>query len=123
MYQLKKQVAIKSTFYKLKATPKSVALKKFLYRTGEKYFDGHDYNLTQIAAMVNDEEPSPQRIAMLVNIAKQNNVKVVFTEPQYDPKYMQSVASQTDGQVVYVNDLDQNYLQNMENVAKAFSKA
>ena len=82
-----------------------------------------DYNLTMVAAMLNDEEPSPQRLALLVNTAKQNNIKIVFTEPQYDPKYMQSVASQIGGQVLTVNDLDENYLQNMENVAKAFSKA
>jgi len=79
------------------------------------------YNLTMVSAMINDEEPSPQRIAMMVDTAKKNNISVVFTEPQYNPKYMQSVASQIGGRVVFVNDLDENYLQNMENVAKAFS--
>jgi ABC-type metal ion transport system, periplasmic component/surface adhesin len=82
-----------------------------------------EYNLTQVAAMINDEEPSPQRIAMLVNVARNNNITVVFTEPQYDPKYMQSVASQINGRVVFVNDLDENYLQNMENVARAFASS
>lgn len=81
------------------------------------------YNLTQVAAMINDEEPSPQRIAMMVDTARKNNITVVFTEPQYSPKYMQSVASQIDGRVVFVNDLDENYLQNMENVTKAFSES
>ena len=82
-----------------------------------------EYNLTMIAAMINDEEPSPQRIAMLVDTAQKNNIHVVFTEPQYDPKYMQSVASQIGGRVVFVNDLDENYLQNMENISKAFSES
>lgn len=82
-----------------------------------------EYNLTMIAAMINDEEPSPQRLAMLVDTAKKYNISVVFTEPQYDPKYMQSVASQIGGRVVFVNDLDENYLQNMENVSKAFSES
>jgi zinc transport system substrate-binding protein len=82
-----------------------------------------DYNLTQVAVMVNDEEPSPQRIVTLVNIAEKDNIKIMFSEPQYDPKYMQSIASQVGGQVLSVNDLDENYLQNMENVAKAFSEA
>ena len=81
------------------------------------------YNLTQVAAMINDEEPSPQRIAMMVDTARENNISVVFTEPQYDQKYMQSVASQIGGRVVFVNDLDENYLQNMENIAKAFSES
>ena len=82
-----------------------------------------DYNLTQVGAMINDEEPSPQRIAMMVNIAKQDNITIVYSEPQYDPKFMQSVASQIGGQVLTVSDLDEHYLQNMKNVAIAFSKA
>ena len=81
------------------------------------------YNLTMIAAMINDEEPSPQRIAMMVDTARKNNISTVFTEPQYDQKCMQSVASQINGRVVFVNDLDENYLQNMENIAKAFSES
>ena len=82
-----------------------------------------DYNLTQVGAMLNDEEPSPQRIATMVNIAKQNNITVLYNEPQYDPKFMQSIASQVGGQVLTVNDLDQHYIQNMINVANAFAKA
>ena len=73
--------------------------------------------------MINDEEPSPQRIAMMVNVAKQNNITVVYSEPQYDPKFMQSIASQVGAQVLTVNDLDEHYLQNMKNIAIAFSKA
>jgi zinc transport system substrate-binding protein len=82
-----------------------------------------DYNLTQVGAMINDEEPSPQRITMMVDIAKQNNITVLFNEPQYDPKFMQSIASQVGGQVLTVNDLDEHYIQNMMNVATQFSKA
>jgi zinc transport system substrate-binding protein len=82
-----------------------------------------DYNLTQVGAMLNDEEPSPQRIAKMVDIAKKNNVKVLYNEPQYDPKFMQSIASQINGQVLTVNDLGENYIQNMINIAIAFSKA
>ena len=82
-----------------------------------------DYNLTQVGAMLNDEEPSPQRIANMVDIAQKNNITVLFNEPQYDPKFMQSIASQVGGQVLTVNDLDEHYIQNMMNIARAFSKA
>ncbi len=82
-----------------------------------------DYNLTQIAVMINDEEPSPQRIALLLNTAKADNITVMYNEPQYDPSYMQSIASQVNGKVLTVNDLDENYLQNMRNVANAFAQA
>ncbi len=82
-----------------------------------------DYNLTQVAVMINDEEPSPQRIALLLNIAKEDNITVMYNEPQYDPSYMQSIASQVNGKVITVNDLDPNYLQNMKNTADAFAQA
>lgn len=82
-----------------------------------------DYNLTIVGAMINDEEPSPQRIAMMVDIAKKNNIMIVYSEPQYDPKFMQSLASQINGQVLTVSDLDEHYIQNMNNVAMVFSKA
>jgi zinc transport system substrate-binding protein len=82
-----------------------------------------DYNLTMIGVMVNDEEPSPQRIAMMVDTAQENNITVVYVEPQYDPKYMDAIASQIGGQVLFVSDLDENYLENMQKVAIAFSKS
>jgi zinc transport system substrate-binding protein len=81
-----------------------------------------DYNITQIGAMINDEEPSPQRIALMINIAKEYNITTVYSEPQYDPRFMQSIASQIGGNLVTVNDLDENYLENMKNITVAFSK-
>jgi len=80
-----------------------------------------DYNLTQVGAMINDEEPSPQRIAMMIDIAKQNNITTIYSEPQYSLKFMESIASQIGARVVTVNDLDENYIQNMNNVALAFA--
>ena len=82
-----------------------------------------DYNLTMISVMVNDEEPSPQRIAMMVDTALENNITVVYLQPQYDSKYMDSIAAQIGGQVLLVSDLDENYLENMHDVAVAFSKS
>ena len=73
--------------------------------------------------MINDEEPSPQRIALLLNTAKADNITIMYNEPQYDPSYMQSIASQVNGTVITVNDLDPNYLQNMKNTADAFAQA
>ncbi|MCE7698207.1 MAG: zinc ABC transporter substrate-binding protein, partial [Methanobacterium paludis] len=70
----------------------------------------------------NDEEPSPQRIAYLINLARNYNIKTMFIEPEYNIQQMQSIASQVNAKVLTVNDLDENYLQNMKNVAEAFSQ-
>lgn len=92
-----------------------------IYHPAFAYY-ARDYNLTMIGAMVNDEEPSPQRIAKMVDVARENNITVVYQEPQYNSKVMETIASQIGGQVLMVDILDENYLESMKNVAEAFSK-
>lgn len=38
------------------------------------------------------QEPNPQQIAQLVDLAKQHGVKAVFSEPEYSPKLLNSIA-------------------------------
>jgi manganese/iron transport system substrate-binding protein len=38
------------------------------------------------------QEPNPQQVAQLVDLAKQHNVKGVFSEPEYSPKILYSIA-------------------------------
>jgi zinc transport system substrate-binding protein len=91
-----------------------------IYHPSFGYY-ARDYNMTQIGAMINDEEPSPQRIAMMIDIAKKNNIKTLYSEPQYNLNFMESVASQAGARVVTVNDLDENYLENMAKIATTFA--
>jgi zinc transport system substrate-binding protein len=93
-----------------------------IYHPAFGYY-ARDYNLSMVGAMVNDEEPSPQRIAMMVDLAREYNITVVYLEPQYDPKFMNTIASQINGQILTVSDMDEHYLDNMEKVALAFSRS
>lgn len=93
-----------------------------IYHPAFAYY-ARDYNLTIIGAMVNDEEPSPQRIAKMVDVAQEYNITAVYQEPQYSSKVMESIASQIGGQVIMVDILSENYLESMENIAEAFSKS
>lgn len=93
-----------------------------IYHPAFGYY-ARDYNLTMIGAMTSDEEPSPQRIAMMVDLARKYNITTVYVESQYDPRFMQSIASQIGGQVLVVSVLDENYLENMKKVALAFAQS
>ncbi|MGV8143203.1 MAG: metal ABC transporter solute-binding protein, Zn/Mn family [Methanothermobacter sp.] len=93
-----------------------------IYHPAFAYY-ARDYNLTIIGAMVNDEEPSPQRIARMVDVAQEDNITVVYQEPQYSSKVMESIASQIGGHVIMVDILNENYLESMKNIAEAFSKS
>jgi manganese/iron transport system substrate-binding protein len=46
------------------------------------------------------QEPNPQQVAQLVDLAKQHNVRGVFSEPEYSPKILYSIAQGSNIKVV-----------------------
>ena len=82
-----------------------------------------DYNITQISIEKDGKEPTPQGITSIIDQAKKDNIKVVFISPQFDAKSAETIATEIGGQVVTVDDLDKNYVENINKVAEAFKKA
>ncbi|MGB9937124.1 MAG: metal ABC transporter solute-binding protein, Zn/Mn family [Methanobacterium sp.] len=96
--------------------------KILVYHPAWGYFC-RDYNLTQISIEKDGKEPTPQGMSSLVEQAKKENIKVIFISSQYNSNSANAVASEIGGQVVYIDDLDKNYLQNINKVAEAFKNA
>lgn len=81
-----------------------------------------DYDLRQIPIESGGKEPTPQKIANIVDLAREYNIKVIFVEPQYSPSSAEVIASEINGQVVVIDDLGENYIENMKKVEESFSK-
>lgn len=66
----------------------------------------HDYNLEQIAIRgVNpEEEPSPSKMAELVEECKEHNVKYIFFEKLVSPKLSETLAREVGAQTLVLND-------------------
>ncbi|MDI6724037.1 MAG: zinc ABC transporter substrate-binding protein [Methanobacterium sp.] len=96
--------------------------KIMVYHPAWGYFC-RDYGLTQIAIEKNGKEPTPQGIASLINQAKKEKIKIIFISPQYSRKNADGIASEIGGQVITVDDLDKNYIENLNKVADSFNKA
>ena len=91
-----------------------------VYHPAWAYFC-RDYNLTQIPIETGGKEPTSQEIASVIDLAKKNNIKVIFVEPQYSSKSADVIAAEINGKVVKIDDLAENYIENLNNVAKTFS--
>lgn len=91
-----------------------------VYHPAWAYFC-RDYNLTQIPIETGGKEPTSQEIASVIDLAKKNNIKVIFIEPQYSSKSADVIAAEINGKVVKIDDLAENYIENLNNVAKTFS--
>jgi len=96
--------------------------KIMVYHPAWGYFC-RDYGLTQIAIEKNGKEPTPQGIASLINQAKKEKIKIIYISPQYSRKNADAIASEIGGQVITVDDLDKNYIENLNKVADSFNKA
>lgn len=93
--------------------------KIMVYHPAWAYFC-RDYNLQQISIQSQGKEPSPQGIANLVDQSRKENIKVIFVTPQFSSSNAQVIATEIGGRVIVVDDLSENYLDNMKKVAEAF---
>jgi len=96
--------------------------KILVYHPAWGYFC-RDYNLTQIAIEKEGKEPTPQGIQNLIKQAKENDIHVIFTSPQFSTKSAETIASEINGTVILINPLAKNYTENMYKIVDAISKA
>lgn len=86
------------------------------------YF-ANDYGLEQTAIEKMGKEPKPAQLRKLIEHARENDIKVVFVQPQFSTKSATVVAKEIGGEVIPVNPLAENWLTNMRVVADKFKQA
>ncbi len=85
------------------------------------YF-ARDYNLTMIAVEIEGKEPSAGDMAYLIETAKENNIKIIFVQPQFSTKSAEVIANEIEGSVVAVDPLPQDYITNLRIVSNTFAQ-
>ncbi len=86
------------------------------------YF-AHDYNLEQIPVQVGGQDPSPAELANLVEIAKEENIRVIFIQPTFSAADAEALAEEIKAEVAVVDPLAKDWLTNMKTAAEAFEAA
>jgi zinc transport system substrate-binding protein len=76
------------------------------------YF-ARDYDLQQVALMENEKEPGPQYLGEVIDLAKKNNITVMFVEPEFNQKSAEVIAREINASIVYIDPLAGNYLENL----------
>jgi len=81
------------------------------------------YDLNQIAieGLTPDSEPTPSRIAQIIDFAKVNHVKVIFFEEMVSPKVAESIAKAIDAKTAILNPLEGLTDEQIENGNDYFS--
>lgn len=100
----------------LKNTPKGA--KFMVFHPAFGYF-ATEYNLTQIAVEVEGKEPKPSALAELIKEAKEENIKAIFTQPEFSDKSAKIIADELKIKVIKVSPLNPKWDENLINLAKA----
>lgn len=84
------------------------------------YF-ARDYGLTQMAIEMSGKSPKPQQVMHLIKEAKEEDVKAVFTAPEFSEKVAQIIAKELGVPVLKMSPLTSDWSQNLINLAKAIA--
>jgi len=99
---------------------KASAHKFIVYHPAWSYF-ARDYGLEQISVEEGGKEPTPERIASIIEEAKRNNITKIFASPQFKDK-AEVIAKEIGGEVVEINPLAENYIENMRKFAEELAE-
>lgn len=93
-----------------------------VYHPAWGYF-ASEYGLKQLGIEKEGKEPQAAYMARLINVAKENNIRVIFVSPQFDTRSAETIAREVGGRVVSIDPEGSQYLDNMHSVAAAFGEA
>lgn len=84
------------------------------------YF-AHQYGLAQMAIEVEGKEPKPKELAMILEEAKEEKVKAIFTQPEFSDKSANLIANELKIKVIKTSPLNPDWSTNFINMAKAIA--
>jgi zinc transport system substrate-binding protein len=73
-----------------------------------------EYNLEEIPIEIGNKEPSAKDIANVVQEAREFDIKIIFTEPEFNPRSAEVIAQEINGKVVFIDPLARDYINNMQ---------
>jgi zinc transport system substrate-binding protein len=80
-----------------------------------------DYNLKQLSVEFEGRDPTPQQLTRILQEARQNQIRAIFIQPQYNNKGARLIAETIGAKVVTVDPYSEDYLNSMREIARQFA--
>jgi zinc transport system substrate-binding protein len=81
------------------------------------------YGLKQVPVEIEGKNPKPAQLKELIEYANQNDISVIFVQPQFSAKSAEVIAGGIGGQVVFADPLAEDWSINLRKVARAIKAA
>lgn len=100
----------------------NIETRKFMiFHPSWTYF-ARDYHLEQIPIELEGKEPSAAEMMQLMKTAKQENIRVIFVQPQTSKRSVEIIARQVGAGVEILDPLAANWVENMRKVARTLAE-
>lgn len=94
----------------------------YVFHPAFGYF-AHTYHLQQQAIETGGKSPTPRQLFSLIAQARKNKARVIFVQPQFDPKSARAVANAINGEVVPLDALAEDVVASLEIMASKIQAA
>jgi zinc transport system substrate-binding protein len=81
-----------------------------------------EYGLDMIPVESEGKEPSAKELQQLVDIAKEENISVIYVQEQFSTSSAESIANEVNGKVVTLDPLAKDYVSNLRNVSEMLAE-
>ncbi|MGB3211052.1 MAG: zinc ABC transporter substrate-binding protein [Desulforhopalus sp.] len=82
-----------------------------------------DYGLEQVPIEIEGKAPKPAQLLELIRQARENDIHIIFVQPQFSQKSAEVVAREIKGKAIFVDPLAEDWFANMRDVAEKFKLA
>jgi zinc transport system substrate-binding protein len=92
-----------------------------VFHPGWGYF-ASEFGLEQIPIEVSGSEPSASELAQLIDMAKKDNIRVIFAQPEFSTQSADFIASEIGGRVILISPLAEDWLENLRLVSQTVAE-
>ncbi len=114
---------LRETDKKLTDTLSQAKANSFIIMHPSMGYFADDYGLMQVSIEKEGKQATAEHLKAVIDYAKDNNIKVVFYQKEFDNNQAKTIASEIGGEVMELEPLAPNYLENLEKLSEVFSAA
>ena len=81
------------------------------------------YGLEQVPVEVEGKEPKPEQLKVLIEESRKQGIRVIFVQPQFSTKSAETLAKAIGGEVVFADNLREDWEKNLRSQAQKFKQA
>jgi zinc transport system substrate-binding protein len=85
------------------------------------YF-ANEFGLEQVAIEAGGTEPSASQLAALLDEAREEDITVVFVQPEFSTRSAVTIAREIGGMVVLISPLEEDWLANLARIAQSLAE-